>query len=72
MVRARRLLAFGLAVLTLWPAAGCALLHELQPHRLQRWNRNPNYYRGDALFSVSDEPAERPRPPQRDQASEDP
>ena len=33
--------------------SGCALTHELQPHRLWRWNRGPGAS-SDPFFSVSD------------------
>jgi hypothetical protein len=33
---------------------GCSLMHELQPHRLQRWNRGPAPGRDEVMFSVSD------------------
>ena len=34
-------------------ASGCALTHDLQPHRLWRWNRGPGAS-SDPFFSVSD------------------
>jgi hypothetical protein len=59
MFRTRRPTAILLLMLTFVSTSGCALLHELQPHRMWRWNRGPNYYGDDALFSVSDRTAER-------------
>jgi hypothetical protein len=36
-------------------ATGCALMHELQPHRLQRWNRGNGMEPGfEAYYSVDD------------------
>lgn len=35
------------------PLSGCRVLHELQPHRLQRLNRGPDIGSG-ALYSVPD------------------
>ena len=52
MVSYRRALFACLLVLSC--ATGCQLLHELQPHRLQRLNRGPEIGSG-ALYSVSDE-----------------
>lgn len=34
--------------------SGCRIMHELQPHRLQRLNRGPDIGSG-ALYSVQDE-----------------
>ncbi len=34
-------------------SSGCALMHEMQPHRLWRWNRGPSHS-SDPYFSVSD------------------
>ncbi|MGB0740990.1 MAG: hypothetical protein ACPGXX_13035 [Planctomycetaceae bacterium] len=33
---------------------GCGLLHELQPHRLNRWNYNDRPRSQDAFYSVPD------------------
>lgn len=47
---------FGFCVLAsaLWLASsGCALMHEMQPHRLWRWNRGPAPST-NPFFSVSD------------------
>jgi hypothetical protein len=45
---------FALAcLLALSCVSGCQLLHELQPHRLQRLNRGPEIGSG-ALYSVPD------------------
>lgn len=43
----------GLTVCALSCSTGCALFHELQPHRLRRLNATPSPMR-DAMFSVSD------------------
>jgi hypothetical protein len=37
----RRRTHFALFLLLAWPLTGCALLYELQPHRLRQWNRGP-------------------------------
>ena len=37
----RRRIPLLLFILLVSQLAGCALLHELQPHRLHRWNRGP-------------------------------
>lgn len=50
--------ALFVGALTLLSAAGCHILHDLQPHRLQRMNRNPDMGSG-ALYSVPD-PIEQP------------
>jgi len=42
-----------LLVCGLFAAPGCAVLHDLKPHRLQRLNRGPAVGSG-ALYSVSD------------------
>lgn len=34
--------------------SGCGLLHELQPHRLHRWNYNDRPRSHDAFYSVPD------------------
>ncbi len=34
--------------------SGCGLLHELQPHRLHRWNYNDRPRSQDAFYSVPD------------------
>lgn len=40
---------------------GCAMMHDLQPHRLWRWNRGPAPS-SDPYFSISDPvPASAPR-----------
>lgn len=43
----------GLMGFVLLCSSGCAMMHELQPHRLWRWNRNPAPS-SDPYFSVSD------------------
>lgn len=43
------------ASLLLTAISGCGrVLHELNPSRLQQWNRGPNLYNDDFMFSVSD------------------
>jgi hypothetical protein len=37
----RRWTSLILSILLVSQLAGCALLYELQPHRLRRWNRGP-------------------------------
>jgi hypothetical protein len=49
----RRLGFTGLMGIVLLSSSGCAMMHELQPHRLWRWNRNPAPS-SDPYFSVSD------------------
>lgn len=49
----RRIGFTGLMGFVLLSTCGCALMHELQPHRMWRWNRNPAPS-SDPYFSVSD------------------
>lgn len=48
----------GLAALSLG-TTGCALMHELKPHRLSRWNQGPKLGRDTSNFSISDPEASR-------------
>jgi hypothetical protein len=59
-----RRLSFSVLATGVWLASsGCAMMHELQPHRMWRWNRGPAPST-NPFFSVSDpipqlgEPAE--------------
>lgn len=57
-------------------APGCALMHEMQPHRLWRWNRGPAPS-SNPFFSISDpipqlgESREFPEPDSADAAPSD-
>lgn len=51
----KRSLLLCLLVVTAGSSVGCSkFFHELQPHRLRRWNYNDSSGRGDSLFSVDD------------------
>ncbi len=59
-----RRLSFSVLAAGIWlTSSGCAMMHELQPHRMWRWNRGPAPS-SNPFFSVSDpipqlgEPAE--------------
>ncbi len=59
-----RHMGFTVLVAGLWlTSSGCAMMHEMQPHRMWRWNRGPAPS-ANPFFSVSDpipqlgEPAE--------------
>ena len=57
----------GLGAWLVMSSAGCALLHELKPHRLSRWNRGVGMESGfEAYYSVRD-----PLPADSDQALAD-
>ena len=53
MISLRRLVIAGICCASLGLGTGCALLHELKPHRLWRLNRQPPPP-STANFSVSD------------------
>jgi hypothetical protein len=53
MLRIDRLVSSGLLGAVVWSAAGCQMFHELQPHRLRRWNQGPGMS-SEAYFSVPD------------------
>ena len=49
-----RRLSFRVLAVGLWlTSSGCAMMHELQPHRMWRWNRGPAPST-NPFFSVSD------------------
>jgi hypothetical protein len=51
----KRVFAVLMMGLLLW-ASGCALMHEMKPHRLKRWNRMPAPTK-DPEFSLHMKPA---------------
>lgn len=55
---AARRLTTSLLLMLLCMSTGCALMHELQPHRLRRWNRQPIPYRDDPEMSQRAVPVE--------------
>jgi len=51
----KRSLLLCVLIITVGCNVGCSkFFHELQPHRLRRWNYNDSSGRGDSLFSVDD------------------
>ena len=49
-----RRLGFSVLVSGIWLASsGCAMMHEMQPHRMWRWNRGPAPS-ANPFFSVKD------------------
>ena len=54
MATVRKTLCAALAAALLGTTAGCSMFHELQPHRLWRWNRYSPPTPGHAHFSLSD------------------
>lgn len=49
-----RRLSFSVLAVGLWlTSSGCSMMHELQPHRMWRWNRGPAPST-NPFFSVSD------------------
>ena len=49
-----RRLSFRVLAVGLWlTSSGCSMMHELQPHRMWRWNRGPAPST-NPFFSVSD------------------
>ncbi len=51
----KRSMLLCLLVITVGSNVGCSkFFHELQPHRLRRWNYNDSSGRGDSLFSIDD------------------
>lgn len=51
-----RCLCVGILGLSLVATPGCGLLHDLQPHRLQRLNRTEPMGAADYQFSIPDPP----------------
>ena len=49
--------------------SGCNFLHELQPHRLHRWNQFPPETSNPYNFSVADPPLPDSPPPTKDLAT---
>ena len=57
MDRARTLIVGAVLAALTGSLAGCStIMHELQPHRLRRWNQGPGMQSGaEAYYSVRDE-----------------
>ena len=56
MTRARDLIGIVLLATFCGTSAGCSLFHELQPHRLHRWNRSAPVHDDFYNSSIPDPP----------------